>query len=97
MHEQRNARKGFPGPWVWAAALLPLALVGCGSNDQTAQTTAPPPPANTANDEVTNVIAQAGLPATFVFGGRSWRGHQVHWLDQESGSGTSTDPCPTGA
>lgn len=74
-------------------AVAPTALVGCRTG-QRAQTSAP---ANTPTekvagsrqeDETTRILREANLPETFAFGGRTWRAHQVHWVDLPAGSGS---------
>lgn len=96
-----------PGIWI-ACAALPLALVGCGGN-RAAQTTTPTDDQRVAGErqeepsaEVRQAMQQAGLPERFVFGGRTWVGHQMHRVDRDDVAMTgtpsvSTPPGPGGA
>lgn len=73
--------------WWTAAALLPLALMGCQPRTPV-QSQANSPEERVAGErqeqgdsETMRVVQEASLPATFAFGGRTWRAHQVHWID----------------
>jgi hypothetical protein len=66
--------------------VLPLALVGCQSRQ--AGQTANQPQERVAGEreeapsaEVMAAIQAADLPVKFGFGGRVWRGHQIHKVD----------------
>lgn len=74
-------------------AVAPTALVGCRTG-QRAQTSAPTntPTEKVAGsrqeDETARILREANLPEMFAFGGRTWRAHQVHWVDLPAGSGS---------
>lgn len=81
---------------VTAAALLPLALVGCQPR-QPVSPQANAPQERVAGErqeqidsETLRVVQQAGLPETFAFGGRTWRANQVHWVENQPGEATDT-------
>lgn len=95
--------------WVWAAcAALPLALTGCQGN-RTATTANQPGDQRVAGErqeepsaEVRAAMQQAGLPERFVFGGRTWLGHEIHRVERNkvamtSPATVSTPPGPAGA
>lgn len=100
-----NSRTGIRRPGVfrrlWAlCAIAPLALVGCVAN-RNAQTPANGPMERVAGErsdnEVAQVLQSAGLPETFAFGTRMWKGHQVHHVDRNkiASAPTNTDtPAP---
>ena len=69
--------------WVLAGALIPLALAGCGGNQQARQTGQPSErvAGERQEDETIRLVRQAGLPETFAFGGRTWTAHQIHWIE----------------
>jgi hypothetical protein len=84
--------------WIWAAGLIaPLALVGC-QNNRSAQTNPNGPVEKVAGErsdnEVAQVLQSAGLPETFAFGSRMWKGHQVHHVTRDK---IATIPTETDA
>lgn len=97
----RSAVSVSRSKWVWiACAALPLAAVGCQSN-RAAQNPAPQDNQRVAGErqeeprpEVLQAIRDGGLPETFMFGGRVWRGHEIHRTtrDKIGGMGSAGNP-----
>ncbi|MGV3723536.1 MAG: hypothetical protein ACO1SX_21785 [Actinomycetota bacterium] len=74
-----------------ATAVVPLALMGCGSGQRTGQGTPTERVAGERQeDETPRLVREAGLPETFSFGGRTWRAHQIHWEEISDVSATAT-------
>jgi hypothetical protein len=65
-----------------AATLVPLAVVGCRSEQRTVQVTPTERVAGERQeDDTPRLVREAGLPPSFAFGGRMWSAHQIHWED----------------
>jgi hypothetical protein len=80
-----------------AAVILPLALTGC--NTRTAQQqNAPADRVAGERQELDPQVAQAmqaaNLPVSFFFGGRVWRGHQLHRVSPEDAGGAAGTNAP---
>lgn len=81
---------------VIAGAVVPLALVGCGTGQRTSQSNPTQRVAGERQeDETPRLIREAGLPESFVFGGRHWKAHQIHWEEMSSIGDATTRPGDT--
>src|SRR5688572_24136843 len=92
-------RGQFTHRWGWgpavACAALAFALVGCNTNRGAGNAGQPNGPQERvagereeASSEVRQVMSATGLPENFAFGGRIWRGHQVHRVEKDEVSMT---------
>lgn len=80
------------------AVVTPTALAGCGGNQRARSNTPTERVAGSRQeDETARILREAGLPETFAFGGRTWRAHQVHWVDQSPGAAGSATSGTDGA
>lgn len=102
MHKTYDSRSsvGHAG-WLWtAAALLPLALMGCQPRQPvTSQNNSPEERVagereEQGDSEALRVVQEASLPRAFAFGGRTWRAHQVHWVNPGGAATTTTPNAP---
>lgn len=98
----RSALSVSPSRWLWIAlAAAPLAVVGCQGN-RTATSTNAPGDQRVAGErqeepspEVMQAIRDGNLPETFMFGGRVWRGHELHRTTRDRVGGM--DAAATGS
>jgi hypothetical protein len=88
----RRLQPACAGWLLLLAVVAPAALAGCGGNQRARSNTPTERVAGSRQeDETARVLREGSLPETFAFGGRTWRAHQVHWVDQTPGaSGTTT-------
>jgi hypothetical protein len=103
MQQHSRGWKRSSAGWLWIfGAVAPLVTVGCGSRpadratDQPRERVAGERTEERLNDrdEANRIAKEAGLPAKFAFGGRTWQAHDVHWAapeDVKRGAPGTTD------